>query len=56
MWYIAKALQTIGLAQVLIGVFVGIFQDNLAVEYKIAAVGLGIFIMGRLIESKSKKG
>ncbi len=55
MWYIAKALQTIGLAQVLIGVFVGILQDNLATEYKIAAIGLGIFIMGRLMEGKVSK-
>ena len=56
MWYVAKALQTIGLAQVLIGVFIGILQDNLVVEYKIAAIGLGIFIIGRLIESKFMKG
>ena len=55
MWYVAKALQTIGLAQVLIGVFIGILQDNLTVEYKIAAIGLGIFIIGRLIESKVRK-
>ncbi len=56
MWYVAKALQTIGLAQVLIGVFVGVFQDNLAVEYKIAAVGLGIFLIGRLREKRFTKG
>ncbi len=56
MWYIAKALQMLGLAQVLIGVFVGILQDNLATEYKIAAIGLGIFLIGLLVESKSKKG
>ena len=56
MWYIAKALQMLGLAQVLIGVFVGISQDNLATEYKIAAIGLGFFLIGRLVEGKSKKG
>ena len=56
MWYVAKALQTIGLAQVFIGVVIGILQDNLAAEYKIAAIGLGIFILGRLIESKFMKG
>ncbi len=56
MWYIAKALQTIGLAQVLIGVFIGILQDNLTVEYKIAAIGLGIFLIGRLMEKRFTKG
>ncbi len=56
MWDIAKALQTIGLAQVLIGVFVGISQDNLATEYKIAAIGLGIFLIGRLMEKRFTKG
>ena len=56
MWYVAKALQTIGLAQVLIGVFVGISQDNLATEYKIAAIGLGIFFIGRLMEKRFTRG
>ena len=55
MWYIAKALQIIGLGQVLIGVFIGISQDSLAAEYKIAAIGLGFFLIGRLIEGKVGK-
>ena len=56
MWYFAKALQTIGLAQVLIGVFVGISQDNLATEYKIAAIGIAFFLIGRLVEQRFTKG
>lgn len=56
MWYLAKALQIIGLGQVFIGFFVGISQDDLASEYKIAAIGMAIFFIGRLLEKKFTKG
>ncbi len=56
MWYIAKALQIIGLGQVFIGVFIGISQDDLTTELKIAAIGLGIFLIGRLMEKRFTKG
>ncbi len=42
MWYIAKGLQIIGLAQVLGGLFIGISQDDLAAELKIAIIGVVI--------------
>lgn len=56
MWYIAKALQLIGLVQVLWGLFIGISQDDLRLELKIAIIGAVIFVAGRLLESKSPKG
>ncbi|MFQ5674455.1 MAG: hypothetical protein ACE5G1_01040 [bacterium] len=56
MWYFAKGLQIIGLGQVIIGFFVGVSQDDLASEYKIALVGVAIFLVGRLIEKKFTKG
>ncbi|MFQ5603481.1 MAG: hypothetical protein ACE5HS_09465 [bacterium] len=52
MWYIAKGLQIIGLAQVLIGLYIGFSQDDLGAEVKIAIIGVAIFIVGRLIENK----
>ena len=56
MWYVAKGLQIIGLGQVLIGFFVGVSQDDLASEYKIALVGVIIFLLGRLVEKKFTRG
>ncbi len=50
MWYIGKALQIIGLVQVLFGLYIGFSQNDLGTELKIALVGVGIFIVGRLLE------
>ncbi len=55
MWYIAKGLQIIGLAQVLWGVYIGISQDDLAAELKIAIIGVAIFVVGRLLENVKSK-
>lgn len=55
MWYFAKILQVIGLAQVLGGVYIGISQDDLGLELKIAVIGVAIFGVGRLIELKFGK-
>lgn len=55
MWYLAKILEVIGLGQVLVGVFIGISQDDLAAELKIALIGVAIFGVGRLIEIKFGK-
>ncbi len=55
MWYLAKILQIIGLGQVLTGVYVGISQDDLGAELKIALIGVVIFGVGRLIEIKFGK-
>jgi len=55
MWYFAKILEIIGLAQVLIGVFIGISHDDLASELKIALIGVAFFGVGRLLEIKFGK-
>ncbi len=52
MWYIAKGLQIIGLVQVLIGIVIGISEDNLSAELKIALIGVAIFFVGRLLERR----
>lgn len=54
-WYIAKALQVIGLVQVLAGLFIGISQDDLRTELKIAIIGVAIFVVGRFLESRFSK-
>ena len=53
MWYIAKALQLIGLVQVLGGLYIGFSQNDQAAELKIAVIGIAIFAIGRIIEMKS---
>lgn len=52
MWYISKALQIIGLGQVLFGLFIGLSQDDLRTELKIAVIGVAIFVLGRLLETR----
>ncbi|MCG8603660.1 hypothetical protein MJD09_01490 [bacterium] len=56
MWYIAKALQLIGLAQVLGGLYIGISQNDLTAELKIAMIGVVIFGVGRFLEGFKRKG
>lgn len=55
MWYIAKALQIIGMSNVLFGLYIGFSQDNLRTELRFAIIGIVIFGIGRLIESKFLK-
>ncbi len=50
MWYIGKALQIIGLVQVLFGIYVGFSQDDLGAGLRIAMMGVAIFIVGRILE------
>ncbi|MCH9008935.1 MAG: hypothetical protein O7G31_11270 [Calditrichaeota bacterium] len=55
MWYFAKILEVVGLAQVLGGLYIGISQDDLGLELKIAVIGVAIFGVGRLLELKFGK-
>jgi len=55
MWYFAKILEVVGLAQVLGGIYIGISQDDLGLELKIAVIGVAIFGVGRLLELKFGK-
>jgi len=53
MFYVAKILQAIGLADVGYALFVGIIRDSsMAEEIVIALIGVGLFAMGRTLERK----
>ncbi|MFQ5651858.1 MAG: hypothetical protein ACE5IY_18125 [bacterium] len=55
LWYVGKGLQIIGLAQVLVGLYIGFSQNDLRTELKIALIGVAIFGIGRLMEIKFTK-
>ena len=55
MWYFGKVLEIIGLAQVLGGLYIGISQNDLGAEIKIAVIGVALFAVGRLIETRFGK-
>lgn len=55
LWYLAKALQIIGLGQVLLGLLIGIPRDDLKLELKYAIIGVAVFLVGRLLETKFSK-
>ena len=53
MFYVAKVLQAIGMADVGYALFVGISRDSsMAEEIVIAMIGVGLFAMGRTLEQK----
>ncbi len=53
MFYVAKVLQAIGLADVGYALFVGITQNtSMAEEIVVTLIGVGLFSMGRTLESK----
>jgi hypothetical protein len=49
-WWIAKFIQALGLFEVLYGLYVGISEENLGLEFRIAGIGVLIFGAGWLIE------
>jgi len=49
-WWIAKFIQAIGLFEVLYGLYIGISEDNLSQEFRIAGIGILIFGFGWLME------
>ena len=53
MFYLAKFLQAVGFADVGYAIFVGITQEDLSGEYRLALIGVVIFYIGRLIESRT---
>ncbi len=55
MWYVAKALEIVGLVQVLGGLYIGFSQNDLGAELKIAVIGIAIFFVGRLLERKAAR-
>ena len=53
MFYVAKILQALGLADVGYALFVGISQNfSMAEEIVLALIGLGVFSLGRALERK----
>lgn len=53
MFYIAKTLQALGLADVGYALFIGIVKDfSMAEEIVLTVIGLAIFALGRAFERK----
>ena len=53
MFYVAKVLQAIGLADVGYALFVGIMRNSsMAEEIVVTLIGVGLFAMGRSLERK----
>jgi hypothetical protein len=53
MFYAAKILQALGLADMGYALFVGIMRNaSMAEEIVLALIGLGVFSLGRVLERK----
>jgi hypothetical protein len=56
LWWIAKFIQAIGLFEVLHGLYIGLSEDNLGQEFRIAGLGILIFGVGWLVEKWAGRG
>ena len=52
MFYLAKFLQAVGFADVGYALFIGISEEALGREYRLALIGIVIFYVGRFIEQR----
>ena len=53
MFYVAKILQALGLADIGYALFVGIMRNScMAEEIVLTLIGLGVFSLGRALERK----
>lgn len=53
MFYVAKILQALGLADIGYALFVGMMQNSsMAEEIVLTLIGLGVFSVGRALERK----
>ena len=53
MFYVAKILQALGLADIGYALFVGLMQNSsMAEEIVLTIIGLGVFSVGRALERK----
>jgi hypothetical protein len=50
LFYVAKTLQALGFADVGLGLYLGIGQDDMWKELYLTLAGLGLFFAGRLLE------
>lgn len=53
MFHLAKVLQAVGFADVGIGLWFGIVHDDMWKELYWTLAGLGLFMVGRLIERRA---
>jgi hypothetical protein len=54
MFYVAKILQALGLADIGYALFVGIMKNSsMAEEIVLALIGVGVFALGRTLERKT---
>lgn len=54
MFYVAKILQALGLADMGYALFVGVMKNSsMAEEIVLALIGLGVFSLGRTLERKA---
>ena len=53
MFHLAKVLQAVGFADVGIGLYFGIAQDDMWKELYFALAGVGLFLVGRVIERRA---
>jgi hypothetical protein len=54
MFYMAKVLQALGLADIGYALFVGIMRNaSMAEEIVLALIGIGVFSLGRALERKA---
>jgi ABC-type enterochelin transport system permease subunit len=54
MFYMAKVLQALGLADIGYALFVGIMRNaSMAEEIVLALIGIGVFSLGRVLERKA---
>jgi len=52
-FFFAKLLQAVGFAHVGLGLYLGIFHDDMWKELYLALTGLGFFVAGRLLERRA---
>jgi len=54
MFYVAKILQALGLADIGYALYVGVMKNSsMAEEIVLTLIGLGVFSLGRMLERKA---
>ncbi len=48
-WFLGKSLEFSGILLVPIGLFIGIGEGNLGLEYLIGGLGIGLFFIGQTL-------
>jgi hypothetical protein len=52
MMVVAKGLEALGIACVMIGLVQGIVSDNMWIELYLSIAGIVVFVIGRIIEKR----